>query len=257
MESKLTTLSTRINGDLEFPEIYLHLFELISERVEELHLFFYDRDLVSSLINEYPHLFSSLNKLTRLEIFTSHTRLTFDQPDALVKSLGSCSNLVVLSLVMENVMACETLLKRPFEYINEDCSDLDISCLSHISEHIPRLRELTISVVACDRINLPPTNKLLPWDDLEKITFVASLLNRRRRGFNFQETCRFVSLLLPIHGGTTIRMETLNPADFKKTYSQFIHDYNEFAGLFVEQVKSNLEVRIAEKNRLLQKLGVL
>lgn len=118
-----------------------------------------------------------------------------------------------------------------------------------IGDYLPKIKDITISVIARDGKDLAPDNRIRCLKSLRTLTFTSSLLNRKRSGFNTQDAARFISAL--ISPETTFTMQELDLEGFgpDEPWLSFMTDYNKFAEELEGRVAEYMEVRKGEASR--------
>lgn len=118
-----------------------------------------------------------------------------------------------------------------------------------VGDHLPKIKIINISVVACDANVLAQDKQICRLEHLEALSFFTSLLNRRRSGFDVRRAARFISAL--ISSETVFEVNGLTVEDFGPDEDRlvFAKDYNEFADEFKKLVVDYVEVRKGEASR--------
>lgn len=189
--------------------------------------------------------FVECKSLTVLHLQT-YRRLDYGEP-AFTQLLMYCPGLEELELSeLELQYGRSALSGTPSQIEEENGSGLHLSLLQAIGRHLPKIKIVKISVIACDANELASDDQIHRMKCLESLIFSASLLNRRRPGFSAGKAARFISAL--IMPRTTFQVSRLPAEDFgpEESWLKFVHDYNKFAEKLEERVSDYVEIRKGE-----------
>jgi hypothetical protein len=147
----------------------------------------------------------------------------------------------------------------------EGARGISLECLTMIKDHLPRLKQLKITLVVCATEHLQQA--LQPFDDLEKLEFTHSFWNFRQPDFDHRKAARFISSFM---NSTTefvfredfslkhylcdseLREMQDRDEETDRPWTVYSKDYNKFCEPFQEKVVLARDARLDERQRILQ-----
>lgn len=189
-------------------------------------------------IGDWLTVLTKCNRLTKLQIDVWQ-RLTFErhQLSTLLESCGSITVLILLEkreVEASGVRSSTNSANAPFR--PPLGLGLDLSCLDIISQHLHKLKDLRLSIVACDTSSLLPDSKVTRMKTLKRLQLKTSFMNWKFDGFKCHHASRYISAI--ISPAASFEMLSLNLKNFPGVWKSYASGYNTFLSEFKELVEN-------------------